>query len=310
MKDTFRKKSFLRRMFMPLPEVEQYFRDLRKYQYEHNEKIKGIKIRKKVHKFTVLLLKINRMFMRQSLTIVGDERINTDKAKIYAVTHVGRYDFENAIEAINDNAFFFMGDPNEVYKSVEYILIMLVGAIFVDTWDKTDRHISKETMVKVLEQGGNVQIYPEGAWNLTSNQVVMPLYTGAVEAAIRARADIIPVAVEWYGKDYFVNIGKNIDCSHMKLDDKREEGKKLRDIMCTLKWEIWEKHGIEKRSDVPANYEHIFIDNIMKDSDNGYTIEEIERTRYHDRNVTTPEEVFAFMKRLEPNRRNAFLWKR
>lgn len=89
-----------------------------------------------------------------------------------------------------------MGDPNEVYKKAEYILIKLIGAIFVDTWDKTG-HISKETMVKVLGQGGNVQIYPEGAWNLTSNQVVMTFYTGAVEAAIRAGADIIPVAVEW-----------------------------------------------------------------------------------------------------------------
>lgn len=46
--------------------------------------------------------------------------------------------------------------------------------------------------------------------------------------------------------------------------------------MCTLKWE---KHGIDKRSDVPVNYEKIFINNIMKETDNGYTIEEIERTR-------------------------------
>lgn len=152
--------------------------------------------------------------MHQSLTIIYDKRINI-KPQIYAVTHVGRYDFENVIEVINDNAFFFMGDPNEVYKKVEYILINLIGAIFVDTWSKTDRHISKETMVKILEQGGNVQMYPKGAWNLTSNQVVMPLYTGTVEAAIRTEADIVPVAVEWYDRDYFVNIGENIDCSQM-----------------------------------------------------------------------------------------------
>lgn len=307
--DNFKKKSYIRRIFMPLPEVEQYFRDLRKYQYENNEKIKGIKIRKKVHKFTVLLLKINRMFMRQSLTIINDKRINNNKPKIYAVTHVGRYDIEITIEALHDNALFFWGDPQEVYKSAEYLLINTIGAIFVDTWDKTDRHISKETMVKVLEQGGNVQIYPEGAWNLTSNQVVMPLYTGTVEAAISAGADIVPVAVEWYGKDYFVNIGENIDCSQMGLDNKKEESAKLRDIMCTLKWEIWEKHGIEKRSDIPVDYEKTFIDNIMKDSDNGYTVEEIERTRYRDRNVTTPKAAFEFMERLEPNRRNAFLWR-
>lgn len=96
-------------MFMPLPEVEQYFRELRKWQYEHNEKIKGIKIRKKVHKFTVLLFKINRIFMHQSLTIINDKRIRNNKPKIYAVTHVGRYDIEVTVEALHDNAFFLWG---------------------------------------------------------------------------------------------------------------------------------------------------------------------------------------------------------
>lgn len=57
------------------------------------------------------------------------------------------------------------------------------------------------------------------------------------------------------------------------------------------------------------DYEKTFLDNIMKDSDNGYTVEEIERTRYHDRNVATSEVVFSFMERLAPNQRNAFLFK-
>lgn len=58
-------------------------------------------------------------------------------------------------------------------------------------------------------EGGDLLIYPEGAWNITENQVVMPLYTGTAEMAIRTGAEIIPIAIEQGGKRYYANIGEN-----------------------------------------------------------------------------------------------------
>ena len=74
----------------------------------------------------------------------------------------------------------------------------LLGFIGCDTTEKEDRHIAKELAIRTLKQGGNILIWPEGAWNITENEVVMKLYTGTVEMAIRSGADIIPIAIEQY----------------------------------------------------------------------------------------------------------------
>lgn len=60
-----------------------------------------------------------------------------------------------------------------------------------------------------------------------------------------------------------------------------------------IKWEIWEKIGVSKRTDIPKNYGDIFLENIMSQSTSDYTVEDIVRTRYHIKSIT-PEEVFSF----------------
>jgi hypothetical protein len=114
--------------------------------------------------------------------------------------------------------------------------------------------------------------------------------------------------MENYGNTYHVNIGRNIDYSAVRLEQKREKTDELRDIMSTLKWEIWEKQGLTRRRELPADYAGTFIDNIMNQTVDGYTVEEINRTRFHD-TVPTPEEAFGFMKNLKPCKANAFLFR-
>lgn len=107
----------------------------------------------------------------------------------------------------------------------------LNGAICCDTSSKSDRHIGKETCIRLLNQGGSLLIYPEGAWNILENQVVMPLYTGAVEMAIRTGVQNVPVAIEEYGKHYYVNIGRNINLADFSLGQKQEATDLLRDTL-------------------------------------------------------------------------------
>lgn len=305
--EDFEYKSLIEKRKMTIEELKKYYQELRKYEYMIDAPEKGIEIRKRLNKLVVLLMRIERTFLGHSLTIIGDERIKNDKPKIYAVTHIGRYDIETVIEATKENAYFIWGDPNELYKSPEMLLLQMIGMIFVDTDNKEDRHISLERAIKVLKSGGNILIYPEGAWNLSENEIVMQLYTGAVVAAIRGGAEIIPVGIEHYGKDYYVNIGRNIDYSNVLLENARAASDDLRDILSTLKWEIWEKYGYIDRKSLPENYSEIFLKEIMKESDNGYTIEEIERTRFKDKRIILPEDVYAHLAYLNINHANAFL---
>ena len=278
----FKRKNIIYRTIMPLDQLIEYYRNERKYIYENNIPIKGIKWRKRIHKIMFAIIKMKRVLLHQKLTILHDEREDTDKTIIYACTHIGRYDIEMALESIQDTCFLFLGSPGKLYRSLNGVLVYLFGFIGCDTTEKEDRHIAKELAIRTLKQGGNILIFPEGAWNITENQVVMKLYTGTIEMAIRSGADIIPIAIEQYEKSFYINIGKNISLDETSdLNKKRKLSDDLRDTLCTLKWEIWEQFPITKRSSLPENMGQIFVEKIMSETANDYTIEEIERDRFH-----------------------------
>ena len=259
----------------------------------------------------VLCLAIDRIFAGRKITVIGNQSISCNGPIIYACTHVGRYDIETALEKlVPKQSYFLMGDPGKVYKSIEGILLYMNGTVFVDTADKEDRYIGKETCVQLLKQGANILIYPEGAWNVSENQVVMPLFTGTAEMAIRTEAQIIPIAIEQYDKHYYANIGKNIRCENMQLSQMHELTEQLRDVLCTLKWEIWERFPSISRADLPDNATEQFLEEIMSQTDNGYTLEEIHRTRFHSKAEVEQQSAFSYWDKLIPNARNAFLFRK
>ena len=99
-------------------------------------------------------------------------------------------------------------------------MLGLNGVICLETRDEEDRHIAKETAVQLLLHGGNLLIYPEGAWNISENLPVAGLFSGTAEMAIRTGAEIVPVAVESYGKHMYAAVGKNIDSVELGMDKK------------------------------------------------------------------------------------------
>lgn len=292
----YKKRDFLSKLLLPQKELEKYYRDEREYQYENNIAIRGIKIRKKLHKLFLGILRLECLLSGIKIKVIKDDRIPTDRPVIYACTHIGRYDIESAFLSIKEHCYGLMGDPGKVYRNADGLLLNLNGMIFIDTAYKKDRFVGKETCIKLLGQGCNLLIYPEGAWNITENQVVMKLFTGTVEMAIRSGAEIVPIALEQYENTYYVNIGSNIDWTNSGLEQKHERTAELRDILCTLKWEIWERKGITNRGELPSDYADIFLDEIMKQTSNDYTVEEINRTRYRDETDVEVETVLQYFR--------------
>ena len=301
------KKSFISRLFMPQKELEAYYQQRRLEDFEAGLPIPGVKWRGTAHSVIRILLKLERLVCARKIRVIGNTFHKTDKPIIFACTHVGRYDIEVALELIHQPVFFFMGDPGEVYKSFDGLFLWLNGTLFTDTDSKTDRHVGKENCVKLLQQGGNVLIYPEGAWNISENQMVTPLFNGTAEMAIRTDAQIVPIAIEQYGKEYYVNIGTNISAEGYTLDKKQELTDLLRDTLCTLKWEIFTHVPPLKRAGLPDNAADLFLESIMSQTENGYTLEEILRTRYHVK-MASPQEAFAHLQEITPKHDNAFLF--
>lgn len=241
---------------------------------------------------------------------MSDQRKAAKGPVIYAYTHIGWGDAEVAYCALRDPSWLLLGDPRGLYRSFDGLMLWINGVICCDTAYKQDRYIGKETCVKLLRQGGNLLIFPEGAWNVSENLLVMKLFTGAAEMAIRTGAEIVPVAMERYGQKFIVNIGANIECTNYELKQKQALTDLLRDAMCTLKWEIIEKYATDSRSNISPNYWNDFLAGIEAQMNDSYALEDIEITRYHDKYITEPAKAFAHLQHLIPCKENAFLFRR
>lgn len=287
-------KNFIQRMKMDIDTLSDYYMGKRLERYENGIPLKGIDLRKKIHKIPLELVKLDRKVSKETVSVINDERMITDKPKIYACTHIGGNDIQRVFEAIKEHAYLFLGDPKGLYKDISGLLLFLNGVINMETKDKTDRFIAKKRAIELLNKNGNLLIFPEGAWNITPNLLVMDLYKGAVLMARETGADIIPVAIEQYDNDFFVSIGRNIkmdDYSTLSLDDLNIV---LRDAIGTQKWNIVEKHP-QCRKNLNVN-EKDFAQSIVDKCPYGFTVEDVEKTRYVDKDKIVLQKPYGFVK--------------
>lgn len=115
----------------------------------------------------------------------------------------------------------------------------------------------------VLNQGDNVMIFPEGTWNLSENEIVRDIAFGTADVALQTGAAIIPIAVEQYESRFVINMGGMLSVAG--FTDKTNLTVALRDALATLKWEIWEREGIQNRAELPDSYWEDFIEKRRKE---------------------------------------------
>jgi len=283
---------------LSLQDLEQYYSNKRKEEYEKGISIDDLEIRKKIQPILLKFVILDRLISRESLKIIKDERTQTDRPVIYACTHIGGNDIQRFFEAIKDHTYLFLGDPKELYRDISGLLLNLNGVISFETENKADRKIARSKSIELLKQNGRLIICPEGAWNITHNLPCMKLYSGTVKMARETNAIIIPIAIEQYGKKFYVNIGKNIDVNstpNIGIDVLNEY---LRDTLATLKWEIWENQKQSKRSKIEQDYIDNFKQNIVSRCPYGFTVEDVEKGMYKDPNIVEETEVFEPIKKL------------
>ncbi|MBO5376052.1 MAG: 1-acyl-sn-glycerol-3-phosphate acyltransferase [Bacilli bacterium] len=326
--EEFKPLPFWRELFLKKEELQEYYIKKREYQYNNNQHLKGQKIRDFLHPILLALMSFDRKYLKgQTLTVLKDEREETDKPVIYAITHVGMYDIQLVSEAIKDHQYTFLGDPETMYRTGDGAIMSLNGVVYCDTDSKTDRAIAKKTAIDVLNRGNNLMIYPEGVWNLSANLVSLPLFPGIIDIALDTDCDIVPVAIEQYGKDFFVNIGKNMQVNPDKKEFATEEERKkfvelkkqdLRDTMSTLKWEIFESRPVEQRAmygDFDEEYKKYkdtryneWVDSKTKTP--FYNDEIVSRRTFRIKGINFASDVFSHLRDLTIKKENAFLFRK
>lgn len=306
----FKKLSLLEKQKMAIEDLVKYYSELRKYEYKNGKELTGIELRKKIHFLISFILITDQILSNEKIIIVDDKRkINSNIPKIFACTHIGGNDIQRTFQVIEEPAYLMLGDPGILYKKLIYQALKINGVIPLETGDREDRKIAYNRSVELLNKGGNLLIFPEGAWNVSPNLLVMKIFAGAVRLAKETGAEIVPIAVEQYGKDFYFNIGENYTIPKDTPITESVLVNDLRDKLCTLKWDLLENQTHIKRDEISDDYLEQFQNEIIERCNYGYgfSLEDALRESFHDKNIVTEEEAFAFLENLEINKNNAFL---
>lgn len=259
-----------------------------------------------LHKILLWGIRISNRLQGNQYRLLRDDRADIKMPKVFVATHIGKSDIEMICEAIKEHCYILTNGFEALYHTFDGFVLSLNGVIYFNYEDKTDRKRAAAKMVEILRSGGNVLIFPEAAYNLTPNVPVTPLNWGAVKAAQAADAQIVPVAIEQYGKNFIICIGK-FDMSKYGKDENgvSHAVRELRDTLASLKWEIWENEPGSTHTEAAKTDWDAYIAAQLEGT--GDTPEDVIRERYRDKTVTFPEEAFAHLDRLIPCRENAFL---
>lgn len=225
-----------------------------------------------------------------------------DKPVIYAVNHFCFADTPIMGRITPKRSYILLGKQRLGFS--DWLYFILNGVIFVDRKDKEDMAASKQAMSAYLNKGRSIVMFPEGTWNLTENQLMLPMKWGIIDIAKGTGAQIVPTVLEYdrEKKKCFVRFGTPMIFSPEY--SKVEAIVVLRDTMATMRWKYWERKGIFHRADldVDAERKKLF-----------YSVDEYppidweyeSSCVYHPR--TSPVEAFAHLDQLIPCWKNAFL---
>lgn len=191
-----------------------------------------------------------RLAAGRKIHIESYPKLEKGASYIFASTHSFVDDVITNFACVDRSAYMLVGTPDQVEHNPAMYVAWLNGMVFVDKTDPQHRKDAVEKMVRVLENGSSVIVYPEGAWNNTENLLVQPLFASPWVLAQRTGCKVVPVAMyqEYKGKDIWYRAGEPMDLASMEKKDALD---KLRDSMATLIYEMTVAHGTPlKRSEL------------------------------------------------------------
>lgn len=259
----------------------------------------SLKTRRRLHPLVLLVYIIQNHVGGLSYEIINDNREKTNRPIIFAITHVGKFDIQVISEAIKEHYYLLSGDYEHIQGIIDAFFLQLNGVIYFNEKIKEDRASVSQRMVQHLNSGGNLMYFPEGTWNISPNLPVLPCYWGIVQIAQLSNSIIVPIAAEQYGKHFKINIGKNFDMQSfgLEVDEKTRAINTLRDILATLKWEIWETEPQLRRKEIIGNEWEIYKSERFKEW-SYFNEEYIDGLIFKHKNIIESQKAFEDIKRI------------
>ena len=238
----------------------------------------------------------------QTVDVYGnkDYKIPKGRSVTFVVSHIGKFDYEIVNEQIKEQFYVMASDYRNMHGNMNETMMEWFGVWYVDELSKEDRFYTGEVNKKTLRDGYHTMVLSEGTWNISENEIIYDTHFGAVDGAMSTNSLILPISIEQYDKHFVVNFGEFFDPTvvandlscywesykgYLELDDKNPleselkllikfvTNKMMRDMLASLKYEIWEKKGIECRKGIPKDYWKNFVQERVNEWP-GYSMQE------------------------------------
>lgn len=126
-------------------------------------------------------------------TVFNKELIPDDENVIFVSNHLNYYDQFQIISAIGTRPIHFL-TSTKMLALKRGIFYKMTGAISIDRESADSRKESKEEIIKILLNNGNVFIFPEGRTN-REKKFIQDFKPGAVSIARTTGKKIVPIAI-------------------------------------------------------------------------------------------------------------------
>lgn len=256
---------------LSIEQRKQYYKQLREYVSKRkltNTTKGATTIAPKLKKATIpIAISVTKAFTNKNIEWICDGKENIPNTPaIFAYTHQGLLDNFIWIPHVNQHCVILHGqEVNKLLLACQ----LNTGLVLVKKGDKQNNFNAKLDMIRLLLQGTSITYFPEGTWNLSPNKLHLPMSYGFLDIAKKAKVPVIPAVHEYtYDtscyKEKIIKIhtryGKPIYVS--EEDDLKVKLKEYEETISTIKYELIEEKGIEKRSEI-SNQDYI---NFLKGS--------------------------------------------
>lgn len=264
-------------------------------------------------------------------------KIKTEKGKIFVVNHRQGDDIVLGANAIGESGYIVFGNKYLALDTTNGLGLWAYGMILLDRDNKENRGKTYEKMKYIIENGGNIIIYPEGYWNLddnglsderhgadnhnSENWLIQDINIGSLRLAQETGCAIIPTILHYdevNGKKCYSQKGMPFYVKEEEnIFDKKSE---LLEIMRTMYYSLMAKYSTYSRKELESQdislkeQWEILKKELIADCDipkTGYKLDLSDEKKIGKAKVQNPvisnEEAFAHLDDLIPSKENAFL---
>lgn len=206
----------------------------------------------------------NRNFLKnpQATEIAPDPGIIVpDEPVIWVANHAFKDDVLATILAAKRHAYILVGSMPQFYNTFDGVTAWINGVVMTNRNSVASRHSSVPKVVKAMQLGADIMMFPEGVWNKSPNALLLDLWPGIYHIACETGAKVVPVI--HYIRDCTNREKDNpihtvVDDS-IRIDDLPERAalEMLRNVLATWFYLMMDVYGKSTRKEVLKGLERL-----------------------------------------------------